>query len=137
MDYDTRTHHSDVDTYEHLQPADLKQIAVVEASVPIVGWILLGVTVVAVGVYLGYHYATSKTGKPTRPLTPDEEAQFKQNQGKPAPQTAPAATSTPSVNPQTGAPTGHEAWIAVACCGVILAIAAAGGSWLFRHRTAA
>jgi carboxypeptidase Q len=31
MDYDTRTHHSDVDTYEHLQPADLKQIAVVEA----------------------------------------------------------------------------------------------------------
>jgi hypothetical protein len=31
MDYDTRTHHSDMDTYEHLQPADLKQIAVVEA----------------------------------------------------------------------------------------------------------
>ena len=37
----------------------------------------------------------------------------------------------------TGAPTGHEAWIAVVCCGVILAVAAAGGSWLFRHRTAA
>jgi carboxypeptidase Q len=31
MDYGTRTHHSDMDTYEHLQPADLKQIAVVEA----------------------------------------------------------------------------------------------------------
>ena len=31
MDYATRTHHSDMDTYEHLQPADLKQIAVVEA----------------------------------------------------------------------------------------------------------
>jgi carboxypeptidase Q len=31
MDYATRTHHSDVDTYEHLQSADLKQIAVVEA----------------------------------------------------------------------------------------------------------
>jgi hypothetical protein len=31
MDYDTRTHHSDMDTYEHLQAADLKQIAVVEA----------------------------------------------------------------------------------------------------------
>jgi carboxypeptidase Q len=31
MDYGTRTHHSDVDTYEHLQSADLKQIAVVEA----------------------------------------------------------------------------------------------------------
>jgi ABC-2 type transport system permease protein len=37
----------------------------------------------------------------------------------------------------TGASTGHEAVIAVACCGVILAVAAAGGSWLFRHRTAA
>ncbi len=37
----------------------------------------------------------------------------------------------------TGASTGHEAWIAVTCCAVILAIAAAGGSWLFRHRTAA
>jgi hypothetical protein len=31
MDYETRTHHSDMDTYEHLQPSDLKQIAVVEA----------------------------------------------------------------------------------------------------------
>jgi carboxypeptidase Q len=31
MDYATRTHHSNMDTYEHLQPTDLKQIAVVEA----------------------------------------------------------------------------------------------------------
>ena len=31
MDYETRTHHSDMDTYEHLQAADLKQIATVEA----------------------------------------------------------------------------------------------------------
>ncbi len=31
MDYATRTHHSNMDTYEHLQSADLKQIAVVEA----------------------------------------------------------------------------------------------------------
>jgi carboxypeptidase Q len=30
-DYETRTHHSNMDTYEHLQPTDLKQIAVVEA----------------------------------------------------------------------------------------------------------
>jgi ABC-2 type transport system permease protein len=37
----------------------------------------------------------------------------------------------------TGASTGHEAWIAVTCCAVILAVAAAAGSWLFRHRTAA
>ena len=31
MDYETRTHHSNEDTVERLQPADLKQIAVVEA----------------------------------------------------------------------------------------------------------
>jgi carboxypeptidase Q len=31
MDYDARTHHSNMDTYERLQAADLKQIAVVEA----------------------------------------------------------------------------------------------------------
>jgi carboxypeptidase Q len=31
MDYDTRTHHSNMDTRERLQSADLKQIAVVEA----------------------------------------------------------------------------------------------------------
>jgi carboxypeptidase Q len=31
MDYETRTHHSNMDTYEHLQSLDLKQISVVEA----------------------------------------------------------------------------------------------------------
>jgi carboxypeptidase Q len=31
LDYETRTHHSNMDTYERLQPADLKQIATVEA----------------------------------------------------------------------------------------------------------
>jgi carboxypeptidase Q len=31
MDYDTRTHHSNMDTFEHLQAADLKQAATVEA----------------------------------------------------------------------------------------------------------
>ncbi|HEY1964456.1 MAG TPA: M20/M25/M40 family metallo-hydrolase, partial [Acidobacteriaceae bacterium] len=31
MDYETRTHHSNMDTYERLQPADLAQIATVEA----------------------------------------------------------------------------------------------------------
>src|ERR1700733_3909900 len=30
-DYETRTHHSNMDTYEHLLPGDLKQIATVEA----------------------------------------------------------------------------------------------------------
>jgi hypothetical protein len=31
MDYETRTHHSNMDTYERLQPSDMKQLAVVEA----------------------------------------------------------------------------------------------------------
>ncbi len=31
MDYESRTHHSNDDTFERLQPADLKQLAVVEA----------------------------------------------------------------------------------------------------------
>jgi Zn-dependent M28 family amino/carboxypeptidase len=31
LDYDSRTHHSSEDTVERLQPADLKQIATVEA----------------------------------------------------------------------------------------------------------
>src|SRR5277367_815528 len=31
MDYDSRTHHSNMDTYERLQAADLKQLTVVEA----------------------------------------------------------------------------------------------------------
>ena len=31
MDYETRTHHSDMDTYDRLHAADLEQAAVVEA----------------------------------------------------------------------------------------------------------
>ena len=31
MDYETRTHHSNVDTVEHIHEADLEQAAVVEA----------------------------------------------------------------------------------------------------------
>jgi ABC-2 type transport system permease protein len=36
----------------------------------------------------------------------------------------------------SGATVGHEAWLAVAYCLVILSVSAAAGSWLFRHRTA-
>ena len=32
MDYDTRTHHSNMDVYDRIQPADLKQMAVIEAA---------------------------------------------------------------------------------------------------------
>ena len=39
-------------------------------------------------------------------------------------------------NTSTGAPVGHEAWIAAAYCGGILIASFAAASWLFRHRTA-
>ena len=32
MEYDTRTHHSNMDVYDRLQPEDLKQAAVIVAS---------------------------------------------------------------------------------------------------------
>src|SRR5262249_23139793 len=32
MEYDTRTHHSNMDVYDRLQPDDLKQMAVIVAS---------------------------------------------------------------------------------------------------------
>jgi hypothetical protein len=31
MDYDTRTHHSNMDVYDRIQPADMKQMAIIEA----------------------------------------------------------------------------------------------------------
>jgi hypothetical protein len=32
MDYNTRTHHSNMDTYERIQPADAQQMAIIEAA---------------------------------------------------------------------------------------------------------
>jgi len=32
MDYDTRTHHSNMDTYDRIQQADLEQMAIIEAA---------------------------------------------------------------------------------------------------------
>jgi carboxypeptidase Q len=32
MDYDTRTHHSNMDMYDRIQPADMKQMAIIEAA---------------------------------------------------------------------------------------------------------
>ena len=31
MDYDTRTHHSNMDVYDRIQAADMEQMAVIEA----------------------------------------------------------------------------------------------------------
>jgi Zn-dependent M28 family amino/carboxypeptidase len=59
LDYETRTHHSNEDVYERLQPADLKQIAVVEA------------------IFL-YNAAQRDQMLPRKPLPqPDKEDQFK------------------------------------------------------------
>jgi carboxypeptidase Q len=33
LDYDSRTHHTNIDTYDHLRPQDMRQAAVVLASV--------------------------------------------------------------------------------------------------------
>ena len=32
LEYDTRTHHTNMDTYDHLLPADLKQAAIIVAT---------------------------------------------------------------------------------------------------------
>ena len=32
MDYDTRTHHSNMDVYDRIQPGDMEQIAIIEAD---------------------------------------------------------------------------------------------------------
>jgi carboxypeptidase Q len=69
MDYATRTHHSDVDTYEHLQSADLKQIAVGEA------------------IFV-YNAAMREEMIPRKPL-PHPELQ--EQQGKPLPDLYPTA----------------------------------------------
>jgi carboxypeptidase Q len=51
LEYDTRTHHSDMDLYDHIQPADLMQSAAVMASVV-------------------YHAATRDELMPRKPLPP-------------------------------------------------------------------
>jgi hypothetical protein len=33
MDYDTRTHHSNMDVYDRIQQADMEQMAVIEAAI--------------------------------------------------------------------------------------------------------
>ena len=51
LEYDTRTHHSDMDLYDHIQPGDLMQAAAVMASVV-------------------YHAATRDELMPRKPLPP-------------------------------------------------------------------
>ena len=51
LDYDTRTHHSSLDVYDHVVPGDLMQAAAVMASVV-------------------YHAATREEMMPRKPLPP-------------------------------------------------------------------
>jgi carboxypeptidase Q len=69
MDYETRTHHSNMDTYERLQPGDLKQIAVVEA------------------IFV-YNAAMRDQMIPRKPLPHPE---LREQQGKPLPDLYPTA----------------------------------------------
>ena len=75
LDYESRTHHSNMDTYERLQPADLKQIAVVEA------------------IFV-YNAAMREQMMPRKPLPHPE---LLEQQNKAAPQ-----VSTPRLSPDAG-----------------------------------
>ena len=80
LDYETRTHHSNMDTYERLQAADLRQLAVVEA------------------VFV-YNAAMRDQMVPRKPL-PHPELRDQQNQ--PLPDLYPSAMAPNAANgPQT------------------------------------
>ncbi len=84
MDYDTRTHHSNMDVYERVQEADMKQIA----------------TIVAAFVYMTANRPDMIPRKPMPQPVAGNGMQFGTAtpsivSGMPAPPAAPAATPTP------------------------------------------
>ncbi len=73
-----------------------------EATVPVVGWILIGVTLLLVG-YVAYKaYIVTQEGKPIRPATPEEAKQAEANQGKPIPTAQDPQTGEPLYTPADG-----------------------------------
>jgi len=76
LDYESRTHHSNQDVFERLQPADLKQAAVVEA------------------IFV-YNAAMRDLMLPRKPLPHPE---LRQQQQKPLPGVFPGAVEQPVVN---------------------------------------
>ena len=88
LDYETRTHHSNMDVYEELSPSDLKQAAVVEA------------------IFV-YNTAMRDQMLPRKPL-PTPKPMFDFSTPKPLPGVfpdaveppAPASTSTPTTTPE-------------------------------------
>jgi hypothetical protein len=74
-----------------------------EGAIPVAGWIALGVTVAAIGIYLGARYLLSDEQRPVRPLTPDEGQRVLPP--TPVPHQAPGPegqNSTPAVEPGSG-----------------------------------
>ncbi len=76
LDYMTRTHHTQADTYERLVPADLKQAAVIMAS-------------------FVYHAATRNEMLPRKPLPPDPPPPPRDSATPGAPAAAPPAGGPP------------------------------------------
>jgi hypothetical protein len=86
MDYETRTHHSDMDTYDRLHPADLEQSAVVEA------------------IFL-WNTSQRDTMMPRKPF-PHPELEHQQNE--PIPNIYPNAVVPPPDNGKPGAAPGRK-----------------------------
>jgi hypothetical protein len=100
VEYDTRTHHSNMDVYDRLQPEDLKQMAVIVASF---------VYMAAQRDQMFPRKPIEKELPPTPPPSEDEEnaspvtnpaAADRPQQPRPAEQRPPQATPTPTPRPQ-------------------------------------
>ena len=100
VEYDTRTHHSNMDVYDRLQPEDLKQMAVIVASF---------VYIAAQRDQMFPRKPIEKELPPTPPPAEDEEnaspvtnpaAADRPQQPRPAEQRPPQATPTPTPRPQ-------------------------------------
>ena len=80
MEYDTRTHHSNMDVYDRLQPEDLKQMAVIVASF----------------VYMAAQRDQMFPRKPIeKELPPAPPAEDEENAAPPSPVTNPAVADRP------------------------------------------
>jgi carboxypeptidase Q len=79
IEYDTRTHHSNMDVYDRLQPEDLKQAAVIVASF----------------VYLAAQRDQMFPRKPIEPPLPPLPAEEEDQMNAPSPVTNPAAADRP------------------------------------------
>jgi hypothetical protein len=80
LDYETRTHHSNMDVYEELSPSDLKQAAVVEA------------------IFV-YNTAMRDQMLPRKPL-PTPKPMFDFSTSKPLPGVFPDAVAQPTPTPE-------------------------------------